>query len=69
MFAMSNSDLLFLSDFESLFLIIIFSTISSGLNAVSAVMLEDYVKPIFCKKISPERATLLSKAFGKSPVL
>ena len=29
-------------------------------------MLEDYAKPYCCAKISPERATLLSKAFGKS---
>ncbi|XP_062571734.1 sodium-dependent multivitamin transporter-like [Saccostrea cucullata] len=38
------------------------STISSGLNAVAAVLLEDFVKPYFCKKISGRAATLFSKA-------
>lgn len=39
------------------------STVSSGLNAVAAVMLEDYAKPMCCSKISASRATLLSKCF------
>ncbi|WAQ96842.1 SC5A8-like protein [Mya arenaria] len=39
------------------------STISSGLNAVAAVMLEDFVKPMCCKGISPFRATIMSKIF------
>lgn len=38
------------------------STISSGLNAVAAVLLEDFVKPYCCKKISGYAATLFSKA-------
>lgn len=41
------------------------STISSGLNAVAAVLLEDFVKPYCCKKISGYAATLFSKATGK----
>lgn len=39
------------------------STISSGLNAVAAVVLEDFVRPMCCKRISPNRATWLSKGF------
>ncbi|KAL3876630.1 hypothetical protein ACJMK2_034448 [Sinanodonta woodiana] len=37
------------------------STISSGLNAISAVMLEDYVKPHCCKEMSAKFQTMLSK--------
>ncbi|XP_052212081.1 sodium-coupled monocarboxylate transporter 2-like [Dreissena polymorpha] len=39
------------------------STISSGLNAVAAVILEDFVRPMRCKAITPARATFLSKVF------
>lgn len=39
------------------------STISSGLNAVAAVLLEDFVKPMCCKGIPNHRATWLSKGF------
>ena len=35
------------------------------MNALAAVMLEDYAKPMCCGKISPERAALLSRGFGK----
>ncbi|KAK3579426.1 hypothetical protein CHS0354_028224 [Potamilus streckersoni] len=37
------------------------NTISSGLNAIAAVMLEDYVKPHCCKDMSPRFQTILSK--------
>lgn len=39
------------------------STVSSSLNAISAVLLEDFAKPFCCSKIPPQRATLLSKCF------
>ncbi|KAL4220203.1 Sodium-coupled monocarboxylate transporter 1 [Mactra antiquata] len=39
------------------------STISSGLNAIAAVILEDFVKPMCCSKIDSNRATWLSKGF------
>ncbi|XP_046363311.1 sodium-coupled monocarboxylate transporter 1-like [Haliotis rufescens] len=37
------------------------STLSSGLNAVAAVMLEDYIRPYCCITITDFRATVLSK--------
>ncbi|KAK3601824.1 hypothetical protein CHS0354_041741 [Potamilus streckersoni] len=37
------------------------STISSGLNAIAAVMLEDYVKPHCCKEMNSRFHTMLSK--------
>ena len=42
------------------------STMSSMLNAASAVVLQDYAKPLCCSKLSPGQATLLSKALGMS---
>lgn len=59
-----------LSDFPGvpgLFLSTIFSgslsSVSSGLNAIAAVMLEDFFKPACCKDISNSAATWLSKGF------
>ncbi|KAH3819020.1 hypothetical protein DPMN_120750 [Dreissena polymorpha] len=43
---------------------VVCSTISSGLDAVAAVILEDFVRPMRCKAITPARATFLSKVFG-----
>ncbi|XP_060555334.1 sodium-dependent multivitamin transporter-like [Ruditapes philippinarum] len=37
------------------------SSVSSGLNAIAAVMLEDFIKPTCCKNISDSTATWLSK--------
>ncbi|KAL4235718.1 Sodium-coupled monocarboxylate transporter 1 [Mactra antiquata] len=37
------------------------STISSGLNAMSAVLLEDFIKPFCCKSVVEKHAILLSK--------
>lgn len=39
------------------------STISSGLNALAAVTLEDFVRPMCCKNISSSRAVWLSRIF------
>ncbi|XP_060555332.1 sodium-coupled monocarboxylate transporter 1-like isoform X2 [Ruditapes philippinarum] len=39
------------------------SSVSSGLNAIAAVMLEDFIKPTCCKNISDSTATWLSKGF------
>lgn len=45
-----------------------FSSVSSGLNAIAAVMLEDFCKPSCCKDITDNTATLLSRGFGKNIV-
>lgn len=37
------------------------SSISSGLNAMSAVLLEDFLKPFCCKSLTGKKAILLSK--------
>ncbi|XP_046543067.1 sodium-dependent multivitamin transporter-like [Haliotis rubra] len=37
------------------------STLSSGLNALAAVMLEDYIRPYCCTTITDFRATVVSK--------
>lgn len=46
----------------------VFSTVSSGLNSLAAITLEDFIKGVFVPDLSDEKATKISKliavAFG-----
>ena len=47
--------------------VLIFSTVSSGLNSLAAVVLQDFIKPInsyYNRQLSDQRATLYSKYLG-----
>ena len=46
-----------------------FSTISSGLNSLSAVTLQDIVRLFFFKEMSEARATNVSKIIGKQFII
>ena len=41
---------------------------SSGLNAIAAVFLEDLIKPCCLSNISARRATVLSKIVGNNSI-
>ena len=46
-----------------------FSTISSGLNSLSAVTLQDLVRGICFKNLTEERATLVGKILGEHDLI
>ena len=43
-----------------------YSTVSSGLNSLAAVTIQDFIRGYFWPDISESRATMLAKIMGKS---
>lgn len=60
-----HSNIVILRNYIIIFENAVFSTISSGLNSLSAVVLQDLIKPYCAPKVSDQRATLISKGLGK----
>ena len=47
---------------------LLYSTISSVVNSLAAVTLEDFVKRFLWKDISEEKAAIVSKCLGNIPI-
>ena len=47
----------------------LYSTVSSGLNSLAAVVWEDFFKPLFGSKITDQQATFISKMIGNAQIL